>query len=266
MSKILSYNDIHKNTKHEKINNLIDYLNTNEYSVLNNNNQKDDFKNDDKSILLSDSLISSLRSSNKEKLSWIITQKVDIAKTLQALKEKEDIIFLIDFLLEKLLLQKAKLDSLFWLEQMITNIPNKIPSEKISDIKIVLEQHSYNYNLIADCIARYDYLKTIKPASLKETKIKNNKEYVDNKHKIGLVYNETDSENEEYQKQKEKVSQKIKKNAAQKILSKKQKQEKEEDSLSEESNENHYMDVEDDDDKNSKDENVFEEDEDEDDN
>jgi len=224
MAKVLSDQDININKKQN--NKLMSYLNNSTFNkkISQNKKSKNLKENNQKeSINLTDSLKSAINSSNKEKIEWIINQKIVISENITNLNSQE-IDYLIDFLIEKLSSQKTKSIALCWLEEIIKTCFNIISQEKIHILKASLQPHILNFSLIMETLSRIKILEEIKnkidkkhdKTENKETlmkssqnKNKNNPEMVNNKHKISVIYNEADSDEEAEKKYQEKLKNKF---------------------------------------------------------
>lgn len=220
--KILNSKDINTNKKSELSKHLMnsEYLDipydTNNINS-NNKNSTDKKKSTDKKLngneniekigmSLTESLRSSIKSTNKDKLDWIITQNITIENSIKSLNANE-IEYLIDFLTDKLLNQKTKPFALIWLEEILKTCNKIISIKKLSDIKIAIKSHTLNYNIIMETLSRFQILEEIK----NKNSDKANKQSANNnavKLKPSLIYNESDSENENELKKKEEASKK----------------------------------------------------------
>jgi hypothetical protein len=269
MAKVLSDQEININKKQN--NKLISYLNNSTFNkkISLNKKQKTFIENNQKeSINLTDSLKSAINSSNKEKIEWIINQKIVISENISNLNPQE-IDYLIDFLIEKLSSQKSKSVALSWLEEILKSCFNIISQEKIHVLKASLQPHILNFSLIMETLSRINILKDIKnkidkkyeKSEVKDFKMtsqnkhKNNPEMVDNKHKISVIYNEVDSDEEAEKKYQEKLKNKFLDKNKKKVNGNSKKNNKMEIDEEEEDDDDLYDDIDD--------ENLLEEDEEE---
>lgn len=208
---------------------LISYLTNNEFAGLDRNTNsntkqklKESVKNEENTkeingISLAESFKSSIKSSNKEKIDWLINQNIKKENTIAELN-KEEIEFLIDLLLEKLNNQKSKLNALAWLEEILKCAYRYINNNKLDEIKSALKPHTLNYEVVLEAISKFEILEEICNKFQQKTKKSNDVEnkksskakengntYINKKHKVNLIYNESDSEEESRIKKKESI-------------------------------------------------------------
>ena len=233
--------------------NSINYLDESKYkSIKTNKSKKTEDEKTTSSISLSQSLKSALKSSNTEKLDWIISQNLKIDSTINSLTSDEIEIFT-DFLLEKFSNQKTKLQAITWIEEIFKSGYSKISRDKLMDVKSVIQPHIMNYNIISETVTRFKFLEEIRSkvnqtekSFEKSTKTKSlkNKETGKNetqKYKVNLIFNESDSEDEKTNKRLKQIKQKNQKELQKKI--KNQEDEVNDEIEVEEDEDNEYDDV-----------------------
>jgi len=215
--------------------NSINYLDESKYkSIKTNKSKKTEDEKTTSSISLSQSLKSALKSSNTEKLDWIISQNLKIDSTINSLTSDEIEIFT-DFLLEKFSNQKTKLQAITWIEEIFKSGYSKISRDKLMDVKSVIQPHIMNYNIISETVTRFKFLEEIRSkvnqtekSFEKSTKTKSlkNKETGKNetqKYKVNLIFNESDSEDEKTNKRLKQIKQKNQKELKKRLKIKKMK-------------------------------------------
>lgn len=204
------------------------YHNQNSNSIENfddsgeENTQKNDLFEEAKGISLAESLKSAINSSNKEKIDWILSQKIRIENTVSDLSSFE-VEYLIDILIQKLLNQKTKLIALTWLEEILKTCNHLISSNKLIELKSCLKTHSSNYSIVLETLSKFQILEEIRKRYYRKleedddlNQVKGKQDYgnrtkKEQKPKINLIYNEMDSEDEKKQIHKENVLKSIQK-------------------------------------------------------
>lgn len=243
------------------------------FSKLEKENIKESTPKKQNKFDLVNTLKSSLNSITKDDMEWILNQEIEIDNTIKMLSS-EEISSLIDYLKTGLDSFRLKNRCLDWLESIVKMAANKISDKKLQELKCIIKPITLNHDLLLETISIFELIKDMSNINDiiedKENYGKSN-HYVDtkyNKHKIAVVYNESDSEEEMVNKEKANILKKIEEKKKEKMSLLKQKTKnklidsKEEDYLEEDDDDNSYdenMDL-DEEEVDESDENDFEDD------
>lgn len=229
--KINKKNKVAKESNNKKSNgiNTVDDLDFNsKFSKINNDSKKENTIKKQAKFDLVSSLKSSLNSVTKDDMEWILNQEIEIDNTVKSLSSDE-ISLLIDYLKVGLDSFKIKGRCLDWFESILKVAPNKLSDKKLQELKCIIKPITLNHELLLETLSIFELIKDM--SNIEE--LLDDKEnfgksdfYADkkhSKHKISVVYNESDSEEEIINKEKANILKKIEEKKKEKINLLKQK-------------------------------------------